>query len=91
MKTIGFIGVGVMGRPMVKNLLQAGYAVAVYSRTRSKLTDFLAETGVQWCDTAAECAAGGTRSSQWSATRRTWSRSISAKTASCLQPERART
>ena len=58
MKTIGFIGVGVMGRPMVKNLLQAGYAVAVYSRTRSKLTDFLAETGVQWCDTAAECAAG---------------------------------
>ena len=58
MKTIGFIGVGLMGRPMVKNLLQAGYAVAVYSRTRSKLTDFLAETGVQWCDTAAECAAG---------------------------------
>lgn len=58
MKTIGFIGVGVMGRPMVKNLLQAGYTVAVYSRTRSKLTGFLAETGVQWCDTAAECAAG---------------------------------
>ena len=54
MKTIGFIGVGVMGRPMVKNLLQAGYAVTVYSRTRSRLTDFLAETGVQWCDTAAE-------------------------------------
>ena len=58
MQTIGFIGVGVMGRPMVKNLLKAGYEVAVYSRTKSKLTDFMAETGVQWCDTAADCAAG---------------------------------
>ena len=58
MKTIGFIGVGVMGRSMVKNLLKAGYEVAVYSRTKSKLTGFLAETGVQWCDTAADCAAG---------------------------------
>ena len=57
MKTIGFIGVGVMGRPMVKNLLKAGYEVAVYSRTRAKLADFLAETGVQWCDTPAACAA----------------------------------
>lgn len=58
MKTIGFIGVGVMGRPMVKNLLKAGYEVAVYSRTRAKLADFLAETGVQWCDTPAAYAAG---------------------------------
>ena len=58
MQTIGFIGVGVMGRSMVKNLLKAGYEVAIYSRTKSKLTDFLAETGVQWCDTAADCAAG---------------------------------
>lgn len=58
MQTIGFIGVGVMGRSMVKNLLKAGYEVAVYSRTKSKLTAFLAETGVQWCDTAADCAAG---------------------------------
>ena len=58
MKTIGFIGVGVMGRPMVKNLLKAGYEVAVYSRTKAKLADFLAETGVQWCDTPAACAAG---------------------------------
>ena len=58
MQTIGFIGVGVMGRSMVKNLLKAGYEVAIYSRTKSKLTDFLEETGEQWCDTAAECAAG---------------------------------
>ena len=50
MKTVGFIGVGVMGRSMVRNLLGAGYEVAVYSRTKAKLTDFLAENEVRWCD-----------------------------------------
>lgn len=58
MQSIGFIGVGVMGRFMVKNLLKAGYQVAIYSRTKSKLEDFLAENDVTWCDSAAECASG---------------------------------
>ena len=30
MKTIGFIGVGIMGKPMAKNLIEAGYPVMVY-------------------------------------------------------------
>lgn len=58
MKSIGFIGVGVMGRSMVKNLLKAGYEVAIYSRTKSKLEDFLQENDVTWCDSAAQCASG---------------------------------
>lgn len=58
MKSIGFIGVGVMGRSMVKNLLKAGYEVAVYSRTKSKLEDFLKENNVTWCDSVAQCASG---------------------------------
>lgn len=58
MKSIGFIGVGVMGRFMVKNLLKAGYEVAIYSRTKSKLEDFLQENNVTWCDSAAQCASG---------------------------------
>lgn len=58
MKTVGFIGVGVMGRSMVRNLLGAGYEVAVYSRTKAKLADFLAENEVRWCDSVAECAKG---------------------------------
>lgn len=58
MGKIGFIGVGVMGRPMVRNLLRAGYDVAVYTRTKAKVEAFLRETGVQWCGTAAACAAG---------------------------------
>ena len=49
---------GVMGRSMVRNLLGAGYEVAAYSRTKAKLTDFLAENEVGWCDSVAECANG---------------------------------
>lgn len=58
MQTIGFIGVGVMGRHMVRNLLRQGFSVAIYSRSKEKLTDFLAETGVSWCDNPAACARG---------------------------------
>lgn len=35
-KTIGFIGTGVMGASMVRNLLKAGYTVHVYNRTIDK-------------------------------------------------------
>jgi 2-hydroxy-3-oxopropionate reductase len=33
---IGFIGLGIMGRPMAKNLISAGYELVVHNRTRSK-------------------------------------------------------
>jgi len=36
MKKIGFIGLGTMGLPMVKNLLKAGYELTVYNRTKDK-------------------------------------------------------
>src|SRR5882757_1230652 len=36
MKTIGWIGLGNMGMPMVKNLLKAGFEVIVYNRTTAK-------------------------------------------------------
>jgi 2-hydroxy-3-oxopropionate reductase len=32
MQNIGFIGLGIMGKPMVDNLIKAGYSVAVYAR-----------------------------------------------------------
>ena len=57
MKKIGFIGVGIMGKSMVRNLRKAGYEVAIYTRTKAKAEDVLAE-GAVWCDTAAECAKG---------------------------------
>ena len=44
MKTekIGFIGLGVMGKPMAFNLLNAGYKLTVWNRTKSKMEDLLA-------------------------------------------------
>ncbi len=33
MKTIGFIGLGLMGKPMAKNLLKAGFKLTVHSRS----------------------------------------------------------
>ena len=51
---IGFIGVGVMGNGMVKNLLKRGYEVNAYTRTRAKALEAL-DAGAIWCDTTADC------------------------------------
>jgi 2-hydroxy-3-oxopropionate reductase len=40
-KTIGFIGLGVMGKPMAKHLLNAGYPLVVYNRTASKAQELV--------------------------------------------------
>jgi len=37
MATVGFIGLGIMGRPMLKNLLKAGHKVVAYGRNPKKL------------------------------------------------------
>jgi 3-hydroxyisobutyrate dehydrogenase len=44
---IGFIGLGNMGIPMVKNLIKAGYEVSVYNRTVEKALELNKETGVK--------------------------------------------
>jgi 2-hydroxy-3-oxopropionate reductase len=36
---IGFIGLGIMGRPMAENLIEAGYDLVAYNRTREKAED----------------------------------------------------
>ncbi len=35
--TVGFIGLGIMGRPMAENLIRAGYPLIVYNRTPQKM------------------------------------------------------
>jgi 2-hydroxy-3-oxopropionate reductase len=40
-KTIGFIGLGIMGKPMAKNLIKAGYPLVVYNRTTSKAQELV--------------------------------------------------
>lgn len=52
MKKIGFIGVGVMGASLVKHLLQAGFKVYVYTRTKTKAHSVL-DLGAIWLDTPA--------------------------------------
>jgi len=34
--TVGFIGLGIMGKPMAENLIEAGHDVVAYNRTREK-------------------------------------------------------
>ena len=55
--TIGWIGTGIMGQGMVRNLMKGGYTVQVYSRTRSK-AEALEREGALWRASPAECAAG---------------------------------
>jgi 3-hydroxyisobutyrate dehydrogenase len=52
---VGFIGVGVMGRSLVGHLLQAGYPVMVYTRTRARAETLLA-AGAQWAEDVAALA-----------------------------------
>jgi len=42
MKKIGFIGLGVMGKPMAKNLLAAGYPLTVHNRSRPPVDELAA-------------------------------------------------
>ena len=54
MKTIAFIGVGVMGKSMVRNLKKAGDFVSIYTRTKDKVVDLI-EEGIDWQDTIKDC------------------------------------
>ena len=41
-QAIGFIGLGIMGRPMARNLLKAGYSLIVHSRSRGPVDELVA-------------------------------------------------
>lgn len=54
---IGLIGLGNMGLPIARNILKAGYKLAVYNRTRSRAEPLRAE-GAQIADSPAALASG---------------------------------
>ena len=56
-KKVAFVGLGIMGRPMAKNLIGAGFEVTVHSRSRPPV-DELATDGAMVADSAAAAAAG---------------------------------
>ncbi|MCR5834462.1 MAG: NAD(P)-dependent oxidoreductase [Selenomonadaceae bacterium] len=55
MKKIGFIGTGIMGAAMAGHLMDAGFEVSVYNRTKSKAQGLI-NRGAHWCETVGECA-----------------------------------
>lgn len=54
--TIGFIGLGLMGKPMALNLLQAGYTLTVHNRSRPAV-EALTQAGAKGARSPAEVAA----------------------------------
>jgi len=52
---IGFIGLGIMGKPMAENLLKAGYELTVYNRTLAKAEE-LARSGAKVARSSREVA-----------------------------------
>ncbi|MFZ0368895.1 MAG: NAD(P)-dependent oxidoreductase [Halobacillus sp.] len=52
---IGFIGTGVMGKSMVRNLLKAGFPVQMFTRTKEKAEELLNE-GAEWQENPAALA-----------------------------------
>ena len=54
---VGFIGLGLMGRPMALNLIRAGHSLAVWARRPESLAPLLA-AGAQGASTPAALAAG---------------------------------
>lgn len=54
-KKVGFIGLGMMGNPMSKNLLKAGFELTVWNRTASKMKEIV-ESGAKPATCAKEVA-----------------------------------
>src|SRR5690348_8439757 len=54
--TIGFIGLGIMGKPMARNLMKAGYKLVVYNRSQAPMKELAADgaTGADSPKAAAE-------------------------------------
>lgn len=55
MKKIGFIGLGIMGKPMSKNLIKAGYELVVLDRNQA-VVDELSALGAEVAASPREIA-----------------------------------
>jgi 3-hydroxyisobutyrate dehydrogenase len=58
MAELGYVGLGVMGRSIVRRLLDAGHDVTVWNRTRDKAEPLL-EAGARWADSPRAAAEAG--------------------------------
>ncbi len=44
---IGYIGLGIMGKSMARNILKAGYPVVVHNRSRESVHELVAEGAIE--------------------------------------------
>ncbi len=56
-KKVGFVGLGIMGKPMARNLLKAGFELIVHSRSRPPVDELVSE-GATAADSPSACASG---------------------------------
>ena len=56
MAKLGFLGLGLMGYPMARNLLKAGHEVALWSHTAEKARRLASEHGGKFCQTPRQVA-----------------------------------
>jgi 3-hydroxyisobutyrate dehydrogenase len=54
-RRVGFVGLGIMGRPMARNLLKAGFDLTVHSRTRARVEE-LCQAGASPAASPADVA-----------------------------------
>ncbi|MCH7745968.1 MAG: 2-hydroxy-3-oxopropionate reductase, partial [Chloroflexi bacterium] len=52
---VGFVGLGIMGRPMVRNLMKAGYSLTVYDIVATSMEE-MATDGAKPASSAKEVA-----------------------------------
>jgi 3-hydroxyisobutyrate dehydrogenase-like beta-hydroxyacid dehydrogenase len=57
MANLGFLGLGLMGYPMARNLIRAGHSVAVWSHTAQKARQLASEENGIYCETPRQVAA----------------------------------
>ncbi len=57
MKKVGFVGLGIMGKPMARNLLKAGFGLTVHNRSKPSV-DELVSVGARAADSPSACAEG---------------------------------
>src|SRR5262249_54212798 len=56
MANLGFLGLGLMGYPMARNLLRAGHRVALWSNTTAKARQLASDEKGVFCDTPRQVA-----------------------------------
>ncbi|MBY4797482.1 NAD-binding protein [Collinsella sp. AGMB00827] len=53
---VAFIGTGIMGAPIAGHIMDAGYPLTIFTRTRNERAEALIERGAVWADTPADAA-----------------------------------